>query len=151
MTVAALIEASAAYAEAMSAIHRSAFPPREGWGADAIAIQLGLPGGFGLLDPRGGMILARVVADEAEVLTLAVAAPVRRRGIGAALLSAAMQSAACRGAKTMFLEVSTANAPALALYSTVGFRAVGQRRGYYADGSDASLLRADFSPCAEAR
>jgi ribosomal-protein-alanine N-acetyltransferase len=145
-----MITASPSCAEALSAIHRSAFPPREAWGVDAIAIQLGLPGGFGLMDPRGGMILARVVADEAEVLTLAVAPWVRRQGIGAGLLSAAMRRAAADGARTIFLEVSTANEPAIGLYSAVGFRAVGRRRGYYADCGDALVLRADFRPCAEA-
>ena len=59
----------------------------EAWSAAAIAAQLALPGTFGLIDPAGGMVLARVAADEAEILALAVAPPARRQGRGAALLA----------------------------------------------------------------
>ncbi len=68
----------------LAAIHADAFPPREAWGEDAIALQLAMPGVFGLLCTRGGMILAAVAGDEAEVLTLAVVPERRRRGVGAA-------------------------------------------------------------------
>ena len=54
-------------------------------------LQLELPATFGLIHPLGGMILGRVAADEAEILTLAVAPAQRRRGIGSALLRAAME------------------------------------------------------------
>jgi ribosomal-protein-alanine N-acetyltransferase len=129
------------HAVALAAIHAAAFPPRERWGADAMALQLGLPGAFGLIDPRGGMVLARVAADEAEILTLAVLPAQRRRGIGRALLDAAAAQAAGCGAATLFLEVSTGNHPAQALYAACGFRPVGHRRRYYPDGADALVLR----------
>jgi ribosomal-protein-alanine N-acetyltransferase len=103
--------------------------------------QLALPGVFGLLHPSGGMILARVAADEAEVLTLAVAPEVRRAGIAAALLRESVITAAALGAAAMFLEVSVANTAARAAYDRVGFQPVGRRRSYYADGSDALVLR----------
>ena len=67
-----LVFATPAHAAAMAAIHATSYPPRERWGADAMELQLGLPGAFGLIDPEGGLILARQVADEAEILTLAV-------------------------------------------------------------------------------
>lgn len=137
--------ASVAHAAAMASIHRMAFPPRETWGADAIALQLALPGVFGWLDPHGGMILARVAADEAEVLTLAVIPKVRRQGIGTRLLDAAMRLARSRGARTAFLEVSVSNAAAVAVYSRAGFTPVGRRLRYYADGSDALVLRRPLS------
>ena len=72
--------ATQAHAVILAAIHASAFPPAEAWGADAMSLQLALPGVFGLLDGRGGMLLARVAAEDAEVLTLAVEPGVRRRG-----------------------------------------------------------------------
>ena len=125
---------TSAHAAALAAIHAAAFPPGEAWGEDAIALQLALPGAFGLIDERGGMLLGRVAADEAEVLTLAVAPAVRRRGIAAALLRAAMARGQARGGATaMFLEVATGNAAALALYRREGFVEVGRRRRYYAD------------------
>ncbi|HEY6431712.1 MAG TPA: ribosomal protein S18-alanine N-acetyltransferase [Acetobacteraceae bacterium] len=143
--------ATSAHAAALAEIHRAAFPPGEAWGADAIALQLGLPGGFGLLDPCGGMALARVAADEAELLTLAVAPQVRRRGIGRRLLIAAMERMAQAGAGTLFLEVSEANQAAQALYRSAGFRQAARRRGYYPDGADALVLSAALSPCVTAK
>jgi ribosomal-protein-alanine N-acetyltransferase len=44
----------------------------------------------------------------------------------------------------MFLEVATGNAAALALYRREGFVEVGRRRRYYADASDALVLRVNL-------
>lgn len=138
--------AGPAHAAVLSALHAAAFPPGQRWGEAAIGLQLGLPGAFGLLDDEGGgMVLARVAAAEAEILTLAVAPAARRHGLGRALLRAAMAEAATRGAEVMFLEVSASNKAALALYQADGFREVGRRRRYYADGTDALVLRARLS------
>ena len=139
-----IIQATPAHAAALAAIHAAAFPPREAWGEDAIALQLALPGAFGLVDERGGMLLGRVAADEAEVLTLAVAPSVRRQGLATALLRAARAQVSACGGHAMFLEVAAGNAAALALYRREGFVEVGRRRRYYADASDALVLRADL-------
>jgi ribosomal-protein-alanine N-acetyltransferase len=136
--------ASQAHAAALAAIHAVAFPLTESWGEDAIALQLGLPGGFGLIDDRGGMLLGRVAADEADILTLAVAPAVRRQGIATALLSAAKAEVGTRGGRSIFLEVATGNTAALALYGREGFIEVGRRRRYYADASDALVLRVNL-------
>lgn len=135
-------QASPAHAPALALIHAEAFPPGARWGQDAMALQLSLPGAFGFIDGRGAMVLARVVADEAEILTLAVAPPARRTGLARALMAAAMHTAAARGATAMFLEVAAGNAPALALYSSLGFDQVGRRTGYYGPRRDALVLRA---------
>ena len=133
--------ATPAYARALAAIHASAFPPSEAWGEDAIYLQLALAGSFALIDQRGGMLLGRVMADEAEVLTLAVAPAVRRLGIATALLSAAQAAIAARGGRAVFLEVSVGNLAAQALYHRFGFVEVGRRQRYYANSSDALVLR----------
>lgn len=87
------------------------------------------------LDPANGRLrgfaLSRLAADEAEILTIAVEAPSRGRGVGRALLTESLRQAANAGAKTMFLEVDRGNAPALALYKRLGFVAVSERAGYY--------------------
>lgn len=127
-------------AEALAALHALAFPPEERWGADALRLMLEMPGSFGLYAAEGGFILARVAADEAEVLTLAVAPAARRQGVGAALLETALTLVEEAGAGVMFLEVSTGNAAARALYAGAGFTEVGRRPRYYADGSDALVL-----------
>ena len=147
---AAVLEpAGIAHAAAMAAIHRRAFPPAEAWGADAIALQLALPGVIGWVDGRGGMILARVAADEVEVLTLAVAPAARRRGLGSRLLDAAMMLATSRGARVAFLEVSIGNVAARTLYARAGFTPTGRRPRYYADGTDALVLRRTLTPASK--
>ena len=136
--------ATAADAEAMALIHRQAFPPNEAWSDDAFALQLAFVGVFGLIDPRGGLLLARVTLDEAEVLTLGVQPELRRRGVASALLTEAVSIARSRGAVGLFLEVAPGNTAARALYARAGFTEVGRRRHYYADGSDALVLRKDI-------
>jgi ribosomal-protein-alanine N-acetyltransferase len=142
-----ILSATPAYAAVMAAIHQAAFAPQQAWDAATVATQLSLPGHFGLLAPPGGMLLARVIADEAEILTLAVAPTARRQGVARTLLQAAMAHAAGAGAITIFLEVSAANRAALALYEPAGFAQVGRRRGYYPDGADALVLGAALKPC----
>jgi ribosomal-protein-alanine N-acetyltransferase len=130
-------------APALAALHAAAFPPAERWGADAIRLMLEMRGAFGLV-LRDGFVLARVAAEEAEILTLAVIPAARRRGRGGALLAGAMAQAASLGAATMFLEVSERNEAARALYAAAGFAPAGRRRRYYADGTDALVLRRDL-------
>ncbi len=134
-----------AHVAALVEIHAEAFPPLEAWGEDAITLQLALPGVFGLLDDRGGMLLGRLVADEAEVLTLAVAPAARRLGVATGLLRAAGAYVASQGGAAIFLEVATPNSSARKLYAREGFVEVGRRRRYYQDRSDALVLRQDLS------
>lgn len=136
-----LVMATVAHAKAMALLHGRAFAPRERWGADAIGLQLALPGAFGWIASAGGMILARVAADEAEVLTLAVDPTVQGHGLGRALLEQAMVTARQCGATAAFLEVASSNAPARALYAAASFAMVGRRNGYYPGGDDALVLR----------
>ncbi|WP_376087518.1 GNAT family N-acetyltransferase [Roseomonas sp. CCTCC AB2023176] len=99
-----------------------------------------MPGAFGWVE-EGGFVLARAVAGEAEVLTIAVLPERRRAGLGWSLLVAAVAEAGRRGAAALFLEVSEANAAARALYARAGAVEVGRRRRYYVDGTDALVLR----------
>ena len=144
--IAGAVVAGVAQAGALAAIHHAAFPPAERWGADAMALQLALPGVAALLDPRGGMVMLRVAADEAEILTLAVHPGQRRQGIARKLLTEAAALAAAHGATALFLEVALRNAGARALYEAAGFTQVGRRRRYYADGDDALVMRRSLSP-----
>lgn len=137
---------SAGDVQALAGLHAACFPPAQAWSADAFARLLALPGVFGCLAEGGGFALLRAVLDEAEILTIAVVPAARRRGLGAALLSAGLAGAALRGARACFLEVAAGNAAARALYGAAGFAAIGRRRGYYEDGADALVLRRDLSP-----
>ncbi len=77
-----------------------------------------------------GFALARLVADEAELLLLAVKTAGQRRGIGRILLEDFQEEAATRGATRLHLEVREGN-HALSLYERAGFGLVGRRRHYY--------------------
>ena len=97
----------------------------------------------------GGFVLARLVMDEAEILTIAVTPQVQRRGLGHALMDAALRHLHNARASMLFLEVDELNAPALALYRRLGFKQVGKRPGYYetAAGRSAALtMRRDLKP-----
>ncbi|MDE2005662.1 MAG: GNAT family N-acetyltransferase [Rhodospirillales bacterium] len=128
----------------MAVVHAAAFPAAEAWREADFAAQLALPGVFGLIDPRGGTVLARIAGGEGEILTLGVAPAMRRRGLARALMRAALAEATARGAGTMFLEVAADNAAAVALYAGLGFAAVGRRAGYYGTGRDALAMRRDL-------
>ena len=87
------------------------------------------------LDPATGrvrgFVLARVAADEAEILTIAVETAAQGKGVGRALMREALRQAANAGARTIFLEVAAENAAAVALYLRLGFLKVAERTGYY--------------------
>ncbi len=126
---------------AMARIHALCFA--KAWDEAALGDMLKSPGIVGLVT-TGGFVLARVAADEAEVLTIAVEPDARRKGIGRALLAEAASLAQLRGATTMFLEVASANTAARALYGLLGFHNVGARKSYYERGEDALILKRDL-------
>jgi len=112
------------------------------WDRQAFAELLAMPGAFGLMaEPAGessqpiGLILMRVAADEAEVVTLAVLPHWRRQGVGYQLRRRAEAEARSRGARQMFLEVAEDNFAARKLYVDLGFVAIGRRNHYYDRGS----------------
>jgi ribosomal-protein-alanine N-acetyltransferase len=99
-----------------------------------------------------GYLVAWFVADEGEIANLAVREPTRRRGIGAALLDAALDEGGRRGAKAIYLEVRDSNAAARALYASRDFAEVGRRRNYYRKPTeDAIVLRRSVGESAERR
>ena len=83
---------------------------------------------------------------EMHLLNLAIEPALRRRGIGAALLSRALDFARERGVKMVFLEVRRGNREARALYLRFGFREMGVRPRYYEDGEDAIVMLLEVEP-----
>lgn len=81
--------------------------------------------------PIAGFIILRDAGPEAEILTLAVAPHLRRQQVATSLWSHIVITGQERGWSGIFLEVSSDNGPAKALYTRLGFRSVGVRRGYY--------------------
>jgi ribosomal-protein-alanine N-acetyltransferase len=134
------------HAEALAAVHATAFP--RPWSAldfeRLLADRHVLGDGLFLGRSRhpAGFVLSRVVIDEAEILSIAMAPEARGRGHSGALLAHHLDELVRAGARSLHLEVEDGNAPALALYRRLGFQEVGRRAGYYAkaDGSRAAAL-----------
>ena len=117
------------------------------WTPDRLAAMLGRPAAAGFMATAegiaAGFIIGWCVTGEAEIIQISVAPACRRRGIGAMLLEAFLQSHARAGCH---LEVRADNTAALALYERFGFVPYSRRQGYYADTdgrSDAVLMRLD--------
>lgn len=142
--------------ERLASIHAAGFPGAA-WSASDLAALLREESVFGVVARRAnafgtrsavGFVLVRVAADEAEILTIAVAASHRRRGVGRALIEEAMRRLYRDRVACLFLEVDAGNAAALALYHRLRFEKVGERKGYYAHGTvpgaTALVMRADL-------
>lgn len=112
------------------------------WSASDLQALLDAPGALALRAGDDGFILVRRVLDEAEVLTLAVRPAVRRRGLGLALVRAAIDELARSGVAELHLEVAVDNAVALGLYAACGFTTTARRRGYYARAAGAAPVDA---------
>lgn len=90
--------------------------------------------------PPGGYAIFRRVADEAELLRVGVDPGERRHGLARALIREGLRRLQDGEVQVCFLEVRTDNAPAIALYESLGFGRAGFRKGYYRDGTDALIL-----------
>lgn len=119
----------------LAAIHATGF--ERGW--DAIEFERLL------LDPqtvchmaragRGaatGFALSRLVAGEAEILTVAVLPAARGKGLARRILQIHFETLAAHGARHVVLEVASDNEAALNLYEAFGFVEIGRRPAYYA-------------------
>ena len=115
----------------LARLHAAAFVMPRPWSAAEIAELLGNPMCF-LVSVPAGFLIGRVVAGEAEVLTVAVDPVAQGRGIGLGLVRGFLAEAAARGADSAFLEVADTNLAARAVYGRAGFAVTGCRRGYYA-------------------
>jgi len=139
LTVAHIEGMSVRDAETLAEIHADAF--RRTWSPHEFTALLADPSVFALgvrlRSPFGGrrivgFVLVRFAADEAEILTIAVRQRQRRRGFGRMLMEDVIRRLYRERIATLFLEVEGANAPAVALYRSLGFDVAGERRNYYA-------------------
>lgn len=125
-------------------IERASFT--DPWSEDAFheLLQMGdaifLVATRGIVQVLAGYVIARVVADEADILNLAVIPAGRGRGLGGELLDAGLAAVIRRGAREIFLEVRESNVAALALYGSRGFAAVSRRSRYYKNPVEDALL-----------
>ncbi len=122
----------------MAAVHAACFTTPRPWSAAEIASILDSAFAFVLTEPSG-FLIGRVVAGEAELITLAVDPSARKRGTGGRLVDGFLAEARVREAESVFLEVLATNLPAQSLYARKGFEPKGKRRDYYQSPTGARL------------
>lgn len=153
----AVIAAHGVHGPAIAALHKLCFD--EAWSIFTVRQVLAMPGAFGLLAVEEGVVgtgglgggdllgfaLGRSAAGECELLSLAVTTGERGRGIGSALLAAAIDRARRDQVSRLFLEVAEDNAVALRLYRNFSFRPVGRRPRYYRRPQGVALAALTYS------
>ncbi|MBQ2446602.1 MAG: ribosomal protein S18-alanine N-acetyltransferase [Oscillospiraceae bacterium] len=114
------------------------------WSERSIASELNNEYSLWLVEEREGVAVAYVGSQscppEADVMNIAVSPDYRRQGIGEALMVALMDALLERGMESLTLEVRASNAPAIGLYTRLGFTEVGRRRNYYTDPQEDALI-----------
>lgn len=95
-------------------------------------------------DALVGYAVMSVAVGEAHLLNICIDPDRQRQGLGRRLLRRMLRMAGEMQADTAYLEVRASNAAAKALYESVGFTQIGQRRGYYpaGDGREDALVYA---------
>lgn len=130
-----LQHAGSANYETLSIIHGACFARR--WSVAELRSLTSDGSALALMammeDNIAGFVLPRVAANEAEILTIAVAPHHHRKRAGTFLLNQAIAWAARKGADEVFLEVAEDNIAALRLYELSGFKPAGRRPGYFED------------------
>lgn len=126
-----------------------ALPEAPHWSPEAYRIALdplAAPRRLALVAERDGQLagfaVLAVVADEAELESIAVAESARRQGVGRLLLLHLTKMTQAGKLARMFLEVRASNARALSFYHATGWRVCGQRKRYYVDPEEDAVLMA---------
>ena len=130
----------------VAALQQACFP-EDPWDEASVATLTAPPAGFAVIaldgqDQPVGFVMARVAAEDAEILAIGVLPQARRGGVGRLLVEAALAGCRDLGATALFLEVAEDNQAAWTLYKACGFFSVGRRPGYYKrpDGRVAALV-----------
>jgi len=132
-------------------LHAAAF--QRGWSAEEferLLIEPNVVADRAMAGSRlAGFVLSRLAAEQAEILSIAVAMRDRRRGLASSLLDVHLNRLAGYGTRSLFLEVDERNIPARRLYAGFGFAQVGLRKSYYAQAGEetgaALVLRRDLA------
>jgi len=128
-----IIRALASDAADLAALHAQALPP--GWPAADFAASCGNANRIVLKAMDGaalaGFAVLQFAADEAEILSIAVAQEARRRGVAQAMMKACVAACEEKLISYLYLEVAQGNGAALKLYEKFGFRLLAHRKNYY--------------------
>jgi len=128
-------------AKALAQIHAQSFD--KGWSEQDFKTHIAqdLTLGVWQAEQLAGFIILRCVADQAEIITIAISPSCRGQGLGAHLLEAAEAAVKLRGVEIVFLEVAEDNPFAIRLYRGAAYNPIGRRPAYYrrAEGRVAAL------------
>ena len=146
-----LLPAAKIHSALLTGMHKVCFV--DPWGEGGFVESLAAIGTHGLIavaqeslipstgeSGPAGLVIWRAIADEAEILTIAVLPPWRRQGLGERLLKSALAHIETTTVASVFLEVAENNPAARHMYRKNGFVQVGRRSGYY-NGVDALVMQ----------
>ena len=83
------------------------------------------------------------IAEDGELLTIALAKEKRGRGYASLMMRSAILQVGLKGSKKIFLEVNEKNIIALNLYKKFGFTAISRRKKYYGE-DDAIIMQLEL-------
>lgn len=131
------------YCEAVAEIAKESLP--EHWSLDGIKNVLRYDNNiYYVARDLSGKIVGfagiMLVADEAELLNIAVSGSFRGRGIGQELLTKVLSKASQKGTQRMLLEVRKSNTSAINLYHKNGFVELGERKNYYSNPKEDAII-----------
>ncbi len=130
--------------EAVYRIAEESFPVP--WPLEELRKELGRPfSALRVLRPQpeapiAGFLNYWRVADELQLMNVAVAPAQRRRGHGRALLEDLLRIARALAVASVSLEVRPSNQAAIRLYQAYGFARIGLRPRYYSDNAEDALV-----------
>ncbi|HPA50750.1 MAG TPA: ribosomal protein S18-alanine N-acetyltransferase [Thermoanaerobaculia bacterium] len=135
--------------DAIAELERVSFPVP--WKREFFAAEVGTAHRFNRVVRAPGGLLAGYVfcafaGGEVHVNKIAVDPSCRRRGIARVLMQEVFDLSERIRAEEIYLEVRPSNVPARNFYSSLGFREVGRRPQYYADGEDALVMSLFLTP-----
>ena len=119
------------------------------WTEEMFLLELGAPYSFAWVwledDQVFGYLICWLEFEDFHIANLAVSPFVRRQGIARELLMHGLDWALRNEVERALLEVRASNTPARNLYTSLGFKPIAIRRGYYdAPVEDAIILEKRF-------
>lgn len=143
-----LIPMNPSHVAQVAALERVCFT--DPWSEASVAGELANELSLWLVAVEGETVLGYVgsqtVLDSTDILNVAVSPDHRGCDIGRALLTELEQRLRQQGVTEVLLEVRPSNAPAIALYTSLGFVQVGRRPNYYLNPrEDALILKKEWN------
>ena len=137
-----IVEMKPAHVAQVAALEKLCFS--DPWSENSVASELENELSLWLVAEEGETVLGYVgsqtVLDETDMMNVAVHPDHRRRGVAAALITELVSRLKMRGSRCLKLEVRASNAPAIALYETLGFTQLGLRKNYYRNPKEDALI-----------